>query len=467
MIRPGDKILSFKLSAFLPLLFLGLLIEGIYLFFLRFFPLSLFYSQLTEVGSLTRYTPIWLGALLFAFLLLFFAFGLAVKYIAKYPSKHRLLFILLSTGIFGITLSFVYPLTATELYSTLAQIKLLVIYHQNPFIISPAAYVTDPVLVLAGSASRVVSSPGPLEILLSAAVYLFSKDSLTVALLAFKLFFSLFLVLSAFVAYKVAFVLKSNKAFALSAALFVGWNPLLLFITNVLGQGAIVMFCLLLCTLYLYFKGKYISGNIILVLAVLMRWESLLLIPLFGLYGFFNQQKGKRRIVFFTSFLLACLSCISVYAPFWQGWETFSGFFKEQQIHYQSFSGIFGNFSRLLFIPFYIYCVWYAKRGKEQLLQASFLTFVFFIIFGMNQFHLWYIALPTIFAAFLSGRYRVTSIILSISALFVSVSFSYVWAWMPAQNPTTFGLLGVISYGVIILPAILYFYLSSRVERAS
>jgi hypothetical protein len=58
------------------------------------------------------------------------------------PDEHALRLVLGFGALFAVTLIFVYPITATDLYSYIAQSQVWVHYHHNPLFTPPAQFPT-------------------------------------------------------------------------------------------------------------------------------------------------------------------------------------------------------------------------------------------------------------------------------------------------------------------------------------
>lgn len=122
----------------------------------------------------------------------------------------------------------------------------------------------------------------------------------------FKFFSLLFNLSSAFIIYQI--VRKHSSKFALPASFIFLANPVLLFDASVWGQndGIMIFLCLLSSYLLFNLKQAYIWA-IVFSLAILFKFQSLALLPIFGVFLLSNF---KIRSVILTSVLLISFSLL-------------------------------------------------------------------------------------------------------------------------------------------------------------
>src|SRR5947209_2250665 len=109
------------LSARLALVLIGVSCEAFYFFyFVRQFPLLHYYDQLTEIGILTGHSRN--GFLIFSTVLtvLFVLFGLAWWRVHQLQDRGTLWLIFGFGAAFALTMLFVYPFTAIDVYTYIA-----------------------------------------------------------------------------------------------------------------------------------------------------------------------------------------------------------------------------------------------------------------------------------------------------------------------------------------------------------
>src|SRR5205085_1041980 len=110
--------------------------------------------------------------------IIFIVYALAVNMTKKIYDKGTLLLILFFGFIFGITLIFVYPVTANDIYTYIAQSRILTYYHQNPVFVTAATHQRDTIMQFSGKWENYGSPYGPLGIALAALPVAISQGNL-------------------------------------------------------------------------------------------------------------------------------------------------------------------------------------------------------------------------------------------------------------------------------------------------
>src|SRR6266702_5515453 len=207
------------LSARLALVLIGVSCEAFYfLYFVRQFPLLRYYNQLTEIGILTDHSLN--GFLTFSTVLtvLFVLFGLAWWRAHQLQDRGTLWLIFGFGAIFALTMVFVYPFTAIDVYTYIANSLVLVQYHQNLMIVPPSNFANDPLMRLAGGWIWLPAPYGPLGLLIDATPTFLVVRNLLANVILLKGFFSCLILLEAFLVYKILSHLMPR--IAISGALF-------------------------------------------------------------------------------------------------------------------------------------------------------------------------------------------------------------------------------------------------------
>lgn len=455
---------------YLSLIIGGSAIAFLYAFYFLFkFSLITYYKIPTEIGRLTYHSTegFWafIGLVSILFLLVTYCFFLSRSFVEK-----KALWIILGFGaLFALILTFVYPLTAQDIYTYVSQSKLFIIYERNPVFVPPSTYPNDPMMQIAGQWIRYGSPYGPLGIIIDALPMNIMRDNLLGNLIALKLIFSGFLLGSAYLAYLI--VKEMHPKLAISAALFVAWNPLLLFEVSVNGHNDIVMMFFLLWAVYSMVKADYKVGTLLLILSALVKYATVMLLPLFIIYALHCIPTARKKIAYGIGVLVGgAIIVIAAYSPFWEGFATFERSFLEMRLHMQSFMSILMNFfpdtfkferaqliSRLVFLIPFGFCLFLARKSKEDFLRACFYTLFFFLVFGISNFKIWYAIWPVLFAAIIPQRIiQGTALIFSYCAMLSVVVFSYIWMWFGVKNPVTFTWVDSTAYFVAFLPAVIF-----------
>ena len=455
---------------FLSLIIGGSAIAFLYGFYFLFkFPLTTYYNVSYDLGKLTYHSPVGFWAFIGIMVLLFLLFSYSLFLSRSFVEKKALWIILGFGAVFSLILTFVYPLTAQDIYTYISQSKLFIIYQRNPIFVPPSTYPTDPMMQIAGQWIRYGSPYGPLGIIVDALPMNILKDNLLGNLIALKLIFSGFLLGSAYLAYLI--VKEMQPKYAISAALFVSWNPLLLFEVIVNGHNDIVMMFFVLWAVYTCLKEEYKIGTLLLILSILVKYATLLLFPLFIIYALHSLSSRRAKLSYLAWVIVGGLFIsIAAYSPFWEGFSTLNRSFLEMRLHMQFFMSVLMNFfpgafdfdhaqriSRVVFLIPFIYCLFLARKSKEDFLRACFYMLFFFLALGISNFKIWYAVWPVILAAIIPHRVvQTTAIIFACCAALSVTVFSYIWMWFGVRNPTTFTWVDSIAYIVTFLPPMLF-----------
>lgn len=152
------------------------------LYFLRQFPLLRYYRRDLSIGDITQHGRAAMVVFVLTVSLLFALFALACL-LASRLIHHRSLWPVLAIGaLFGVTLTFVYPITSTDLFSYINQSRILVHYHQNPLVTPPAAFPHDPLMYRPPTWRMFPAPYGPVGVTLDAVPSLLAGNDLLVNL---------------------------------------------------------------------------------------------------------------------------------------------------------------------------------------------------------------------------------------------------------------------------------------------
>lgn len=459
----------------LPLL--GLVSEAIYLLaFVRPFPLLHYaHGPYQDMGQISNHSPVAFWTFLGAFALLFGLLGIAWK-LVRDRDEHALLWLILGLGaVFGLTMSFVYPVTANDIFGYIAQSLVMIQYHRNPIAVAPAAFPNDPLMSLTGGWAGYTAAYGPLGLVIDALPAFIAHRNLLENLLLLKLMFSAATVLSAYLVYQLLRHVAPRRA--LGGALLVAWNPLILFETSANGHNDIVMMVFAIFALLLVAESSWTVGPGFLMAAALVKYAALLLLPLVLVYAVSRMESWRRQAVYLarTGALVVIVAAVA-YRPFWIGPETFSRPLLEAQFYLYSFSSVFHNFlpsfisldaativGRLIFIPLYGYALWLSARSLHGLLWGCFLAMFSFLGLAVTNIKYWYLVWPNILGAVVpSSRIRAAMLTGAAGVELAAALNVYVWTWVGVTS-ANFAPINNLSYGVIfVLPAALMIFISAR-----
>jgi hypothetical protein len=453
------------------LLGLGAAMEIIYLAaFLWPFPLWRYYRVDIDMAEIQGHRGAGFALFIGAFILLFVCLAIAwwccrrLEVDGPEPHSRRALWLVLGMGgIYGITLSFVYPVTAIDVFSYVAQSRVLVYHHSNPIFVPPNHYPRDPLMALAGGWAGYGSPYGPLGILLDAVPSLLAGANLFVNLIMLKLGFSAMTVAEALVAYRI--VGRTMPGWSLTAAMLVAWNPLILFETSANGHNDIAMILLASLGLLALVEGDSSIGIVLVAASILVKYATMPLLPLALIYVMSRPEPMVRRLkAAGWGIGLGCLVTALAYAPFWGGPSTLSRSLLENGFHLQSFGSVVAAqipalsidgstlLGRLLFVPVYVYAGWLATKQPRDLQRASFLALFAFVGLAAANFKIWYAVWPLALAACAGAAQRAAALLMGLGASLSAALYAYVYIWLGQTGPA-FDAVNSAAYLVTFVPA--------------
>ena len=276
-----------------------------------------------------------------AFTLLFALYLVAVYVLPKRVSRR---FILCSTFLLGVTLTFCPAIASQDIFSYIAYARMVALYHLNPFANLPAAIHTDPIYAFVYW-SQQPSLYGPTWILITSGIQWLASvcgfSSLPTIVLLLRLF-SLAMHLSStlliwsilghfgHIQSKESMLSKqvnTQRVRRVLATLAFAWNPALLFDACINAHSDTTVLFLLLLSIWLLLPRsqttRYASFLAVAVFAaaICLKANFLLLLP--GLFLFLLAQRTQlsllkriRSIVGFA--VVGLVVAFLLYAPFLQ-----------------------------------------------------------------------------------------------------------------------------------------------------
>ena len=450
-------------------LFLGVCSEILYLlYFVRQFPLlHLWNKPYQDMGQITGHTHSAFVSFVGVMVWLFVLFGLALWQLPEERGSEGLWVVVGMGAVFAITMVFVYPVTALDIFAYIDQSLVAVQYHANPIFVPASVFSHDPLMGLSDGWAQFSAPYGPLGLVADALPTLVAGRNVLATLLLLKLLFSLLSLVAAWLVYQVLQHVSQRRA--LVGAMLVAWNPLVLFEISANGHNDMVMICLVLAGLLSLAERSLVRGPAWIILSALVKYASLVLLPPALIYGLTRYPTWRDRVRYLalTAGLMVSV-CAIAYAPFWQGPDTFRRALMEGNFYLYSFSSALPQIvssvthdqatwlGRLLFLPVYAYTLWLARGGIADLLRSSFLATFAFLALAVNDVKYWYVVSPVVLAALVPGRVPwVCAIVMSLGMEIAAALNIYVWVWVGVTD-ANFHPINLASYGMVfVAPAIL------------
>lgn len=321
-----------------PIVILGGISSAAYfLGFVKPYLLSQYYARpLLDLGKINGYTASAANEWALTWIVLFACYYLAFRICppaAGTTASFRRIALLIICGwaaLFAVTLVFMYPVGAADIFDQIFRARLTTHYGLNPFITLPAALPNDPLQQYV--AWRGDASPyGPVWEILAGGTSLLAGDSLWGNLLLFKA-----LVTAAFgvsIALTYAILRATKPDWALRGTLFLAWNPLVLFEVAGNGHNDAVVIMFLLAAIYLLVMARRWAVIPALVAGALTKFIPLLLVPVAAAAVWRDRARRSGRPVngagllssanalrtLAVSAIISLGLIVALYAPFWQG----------------------------------------------------------------------------------------------------------------------------------------------------
>ncbi len=453
------------------LIIAGIGCELLYLFyFVRQFPLLNYYQGLSDIGYMQNHSQASFAAFIIVMTIAFALFGLAWWETYKNNDRASLGLILGFGALFVFTMAFVYPGTAIDVFTYVTQSIILVFHHANPMITAGTAFPDDPLLRMAGGLAGTPSPYGPLAILIDAIPTVIFGRNFLANLLLLKFLFSAFILIEAFLVYKI--LSHYAPKFALAGALFICWNPHILFEYSANSHNDIVVMLFVTLAVLALVKDHHILACALLVASILVKYVTLPLLPLFLIYSIWHQPTHKERaIYFFQAIVVSLLFITIIYLPFWAGLNTILSVLHEDSIYMASFATMLYDTSamqisldqgkligRIIFGFFYLYALFLSTRSLPDMLRGCFLSLFFLVALATSKFEIWYAIWPAMLAVLTARKEQsLAAFCLTYGASISVTMYVYIWVWM-GVNDQTVPVIHNMAYLISFAPALLLLF---------
>lgn len=240
------------------------------------------------------------------------------------PLNYSLKLPVLAFGLlFALTLVWLYPITANDLFRYVVRGRVWAVYGENPLVAPPDQFPDDPYLAFAGEFSHLPSVYGPLwELIIQAPLRLGAIDIVPGAISLKLLMLLCYLIL----ALLIGWVAIPQKSSALSALTFFAWNPLILMQGLGNGHNDLVFMLLIVLGISFWQRRQWGVAALALTLATLAKAPAVLVIPLFGVVLLRNEATWRQRLLKGSgAVLIGLTTTFLVYASFGPISETLQG----------------------------------------------------------------------------------------------------------------------------------------------
>ncbi len=210
-----------------------------------------------------------------------------------------------------------YPVTAIDNFIYFVSARLLTVYHVNPMTSYPQDFAdNDPFMRFAGSWQDDLSPYGPLWNLIAVPISLLAGDRPGVAVFGFKVLGALCLLAGGWVISRTLW--RARPADAAWGALFYLWNPLVLWEAVGNGHNDAVLMLPVLLAFYAWTKGRDALVIPLLLVAGLIKFATLPVIPLAAVALWRRDGDwSRRRDLVLNSTMLSGLALLVGFFPFY------------------------------------------------------------------------------------------------------------------------------------------------------
>ena len=421
---------------------IGLVSEAVYLVYVFLFPLVVYgYAPRPyDMEQIARDRP-WMGIVWVAGLVLLFGlYAVALWVAGRAGISLRMIFAF--SLVFGVTLIWLYPVTATDLFQYVMRARVQVVYGANPMTVTPSHFPDDPLLPFLGEWKEILSPYGPAWESLAGAVAGLGFTGAVSGALAYKVV--------TFLAYLVCIVaLFRGTEKDPRAILFFAWNPLVLLQGLGNGHNDLVMLAWMLLALVFWKRsGNWLLATIALSLAVLTKAAAAVMVPLLLVAVLRAQPNWRQRGIALAGMAaIGAGLALLAYLPYWPPWDAVAGVLDEMSKRYTYTVAATLRMSlrellsprvawtaprttgQILFLAIFAWSLIQVWRQRLDLASAGFLTYFTYLITGAS-YRIWYpMWLVPLAALRLIPATGLRTFLFCLTSEFSIVFFYYVWRW--------------------------------------
>jgi hypothetical protein len=283
---------------------------------------ELYQRPLLDLRHLTEGYPEKLWPLVIEFVILFALYVAAWQIVRRAQSRSVWLIVIGSTIVFSVSLLFMYPYDAADIFDNIMHGRILSVYGANPFRDVAAQFSTDPLYPYIGW-RKSISAYGPAwEITAGLSARLAGHDLLT-NIFVFKL------VLAGFMAGCAGLIAAILRRLApdrvLPGVVLFLWNPVVLYETIGQGHNDVAMLFWMLLAVWLLLRKRYTLTIVALLIGALFKYIPVLFIPAALAIALRDLGTARSRWRYLgVTAIIAIALVVFAYAPFWNGFETLS-----------------------------------------------------------------------------------------------------------------------------------------------
>jgi hypothetical protein len=336
-------------------------------------------------------------------------------------------------GLFAATLFWLMPMTS-DLFAYLSQAHVFTDLGGNPLLDAPLDFSDPVVLAYPTFYASHPTAYGPAWLLMSAPGTMGPWDVVT------GLFYLKGLSVAAFLgcAWLLERILQMLRpASAMEGLYLFTWNPLVLVMAAGDGHNDIVMMVLVLLSVWLLLRERWLLAFGALTLSIWIKYVSLILLPLFVFYVWRRsggKQCSKGWVPLVGGGLVVAFVSICVFVPFWDLenlLRLFERFLWPVNWHRGgTHSSLWAmRAGLLLFAIAWVGLLWRVRQGDgsvQPLVNAGFAASLLAFVLGAARSQAWHLIWPLALAG-LSNRRWAWPVVVALTAVMLGVQVWVEW----------------------------------------
>ncbi|NTW02450.1 MAG: polyprenol phosphomannose-dependent alpha 1,6 mannosyltransferase MptB [Oscillochloris sp.] len=365
-------------------------------------------QRLTDIGKLSNYSWTGCAGFLLSVAVLFGLYGLALRESRHLPDAQAIPIVFGCAVAMALLMVAMYPVAAIDIFIYAVRSHLLTAYGANPSAALPRDFAPDPWVPFASQEWGRYSSPyGPLWNQIAAPITALAGNNMLAALIGFKLLSVVAMLGSAWI---IVVMLRPHNT-PVFGALFFLWNPLVLWEAVGNGHNDVIMLVPILLALLAWLRRRDSYVLPLLVAATLIKYVSVLLLPLaaVALWQRAETRVARWRIVTLSLVLSGLLVLIALY-PFYDLAALYAAFKSQSNFMSFSLAAVVVESLHILFgiskelskpwVRFPLICLvlavvgwqtWVLWRRRSSLNRAVFESMYILLLLGIWSWRPWYL----------------------------------------------------------------------------
>jgi len=347
--------------------------------------------------------------------------------------------------LFSLSLAFLYPLTAQDVFLYICRGRILVVHRANPMRWPLAAFPVGDYLPFQTEWLGQRSPYGPLWEYLAGIATLLGDHGLASALLSYKgLAILSYLGCGMLIG---AILRRRQPAWELAGILFFTWNPLVLLETAGGGHNDATMMFFVLLALWLREKHQMRWAISALVLGALVKYLPLMLIPPVLIDIWKGHARKEKWAIIIQGGLISIALTLAIWGPLWPGLENWDMLRQVAQANNSPGtllimlllpylpSRIAFNVGRALLFGVFAICyfVLLARLARAQisLQHAMYYALFWYLLLASLTFGHWYLIWLVALAAITTDRsIHLRTVIFAWAAELSIAIYAWLYHWM-------------------------------------